>query len=127
MAVSRRSISPTYYSETLIELERVISEASTFVPVVVTGDFNAHPGDMASPNNQRIVLALSIPITLILPLPLLTTFLATSRPPAVCWTHEEYELNTSDHLPISAKLSGIVEKHDPSWIKVDWTKAIKSG
>ena len=46
-----------------------------------------------------------------------------------CWTHEEHELNTFDHLPVSAKLSGTVptqEKHDPSWIKVDWTKAMKS-
>ena len=47
-----------------------------------------------------------------------------------CWTHEDDDLNQSDHLPVSVKLSCNVTTQpvqDHNWIRIDWTKAVKSG
>ena len=47
-----------------------------------------------------------------------------------CWNLEVDELNQSDHLPLSVKLSCDVatqQEHDSNWIRIDWSKAVKSG
>lgn len=47
-----------------------------------------------------------------------------------CQTHEEEDLNTSDHLPLSVSLSCHVPTQftaDSAWKRIDWTKAEASG
>ena len=47
-----------------------------------------------------------------------------------CLIHEDTDLNSSDHLPLSITLSCSIPtqfEKDSDWIRIDWTKAEKSG
>ena len=47
-----------------------------------------------------------------------------------CCIHDDTDLNSSDHLPLSVTISCSVPTQflkDPNWIRIDWAKAEKSG
>ena len=140
-----------YYRDTLVELERVISDSANLGPVVIAGDFNAHLGYMWGPrtsntvNSQGLLLgellsrcelhAASLSKTASGPE---CTFHSGDKFTTIdyilmdveasscidrCWTHEDDDLTQSDHLPLSVKLSCSVTTQQAQ----DWTKASKSG
>ena len=120
------------YHESLIELERVISESEHWGPVIIAGDFNAHLGPTwgprahENPNLQGILLgevldscklhAVSLSETMSSPS---YTYLSGDTSTVVdyilmdieaaacvecCCTHDT-DLNSSDHLPLSVTIS----------------------
>ena len=148
------------YSETLIELERAVTESCNMGSVVITGDFNAHLGNLwgpraaSNPNIQGILLGEAVNRCSLHAASLsehasgpcytyhsgnksttvdyIFTDIEASSCIEKCWTHDEVDLNTSDHLPISALLrltcsgkSQSESSHD--WIRIDWSKAQKCG
>ena len=146
------------YQNTLIELERVISESAQLGPVIVAGDFNAHLGSVWGPrahnhpNVQCVLLgelldrckphATSISETasgpshayrsgdIVTTVDYIIADIEASSCIEHCWTHEEDNLNTSDHLPISVTIScEVATQHpqDPNLIRINWSKAEKSG
>ena len=148
----------SYYSEILIELERVISDSSGFGPVIITGYLNAHLGNLwgprasDNPNTQGLLLgevfdrcslhAASLSEhatgpdytyhsgTSFTTVDYIFTDIEASSCVEQCWTHDDDDMNLSGHLPISAKFSCNVAtqaKHDPDWIRIDWSKAVGSG
>ena len=147
-----------YYRDTLVDIEKIISDSTILGPVVVAGDFNAHLGKLWRPcasstaNCQGLLLgellnrcelhATSLSSTTsgqeytfhsgdrFTTVDYILTDVEASSCVDQCWTHEDNELNQSDHLPLSAKLSCGVptqQEHDSNWIKIDWSKAEKSG
>ena len=145
-----------YYSETLTELEKVISVSSSFGSVTVTGDFNAHHGNlwgpraMDTPNSQGLLLGELLDRCLLHAASLSeyatgpkytfhsgTSFttvdyifvdLEASSCIKQCWTHGDEDKNLSDNLPTAEFSYNVVTqaKHDPEWIRIDWPRAIKS-
>ena len=143
------------YRNTLIELERVISESAQLGPVIAAGDFNAHLGSvwgLRAPNVQGVLLgelldrcklhATSISETasgpshtyrsgdIVTTVDYIIADIEASSCIEHCWTHEEDNLNTSDHLPISVTIScEVATQHpqDPNLIRINWSKAEKSG
>ena len=148
------------YSETLIELERAVTESCNMGSVVITGDFNAHLGNLwgpraaSNPNIQGILLGEAVNRCSLHAASLsehvsgpcytyhsgnksttvdyIFTDIEASSCIEKCWTHDGVDLNTSDHLPISALLrltcsgkSQSESSHD--WIRIDWSKAQKCG
>ena len=123
-----------YYRDTLIELEELISDSSTYSPVVITGDFNAHLDQMWGPcgfnatNPQGLMVgdllmgcdlyAASLSGCASGPnytfhsggnfstVDYIFTDVEASSGIEKCWTHEEHPLNLSDHLPVTVILSG---------------------
>ena len=50
------------------------------------------------------------------------TDIVTSSCVKQCWIHADQDINSSDHLPLSAKFSCSVAKqvkHDSNWIRID--------
>ena len=122
-----------YYRETLIELERVISDSATHGPVIVAGDFNAHLGHMWGPRGSDAVNSQGLMLGELLngcklhaaslsgitsgpeytyhsgdkftTIDYIFTDIEASSSVDQCWTHEEDVLNQSDHLSLSLKLS----------------------
>ena len=146
------------YHDSLVELERVVSESEQLGPVIIAGDFNAHLGPMwgpranKSPNIQGVLLgevldrcklhAVSLGDSVSGPD---YTYLSGNSSTIVdyiladveatscietCKVLEDIDQNTSDHLALSVTLSCDVPTQfakDPNWIRIDWTKARKSG
>ena len=122
-----------YYRDTLIELEKVVSDSANLGPVVIAGDFNAHLGRMWGPrtpdtaNSQGVLLgemlnrcdlyAASLSSTVCGPehtfhsgdrfttIDYILTDVEASSCIDHCWIHDDEALNQSDHLPLSIKLS----------------------
>ena len=140
------------YREHLAELERVISESRLPGPVTALGDFNAHldaekcnlqgfliqelrvgcdlravsqrtpargPAHTYSSGNTRTTVDC-----------VLTDVEAASMITS-CVTHDMADLNTSDHLPITAcmayQLDTVSDNHNEGFHKIDWVEAEKCG
>ena len=145
-----------YYRDTLVELESVISGSANLGPVVIAGDFNAHLSHMWGPrapdtaNSQGVLLgellnrcdlyAASLSNTACGPeytfhsgdrfttIDYILTDVEASSCIDHCWTHDDEDLNQSDHLPLSIKLScGVAtqQAQDQNWIRIDWAEAGK--
>ena len=141
----------------MVDLEKIISDSTILGPVVVAGDFNAHlwylwgPRASSITNCQGLLLgellnrcelhATSLSSTAsgleytfhsgdrFTTVDYILTDVEASSCVDQCWTHEDDELNQSDHLPLSVKLSRDVptqQEHDSSWIRIDWSIAEKS-
>ena len=123
-----------YYRDTLIELEELISVSSTYGPVVITGDFNAHLDQMWGPRGSSAANPQGLMVGDLLmgcdlyaaslsgcasgpnytfhsggnfsTVDYIFTDVEASSEIEKCWTHEEHPLNLSDHLPVTVILSG---------------------
>ena len=146
------------YHDSLVELERVVSESEQLGPVIIAGDFNAHLGPMwgprahKSPNIQGVLLGEVLDRCKLHAVSLGDfvsgpdyTYLSGNSSTIVdyiladveatsciesCKVLEGIDQNTSDHLALSVTLSCDVPTQfakDPNWIRIDWTKARKSG
>ena len=143
------------YREHLQELERLISESRLLGPVTLLGDFNAHLGGLESQQNVQGLLLqeimerceLSAIYQGVLASGPKHTFCSGNVRTTVdyilmdveaasmvtsCVTHFMDDLNTSDHLPLTASISydacpGSQDSNPPSFKKIDWIGAEKNG
>ena len=142
------------FGEHLVELERVVSESELLGPVVVVGDFNAHLGELGglrglgNPNQQGVLLFdlmercnLSAVSLGSCASGMLHTYQSGSTKTTVdyvlmdleavsmmisCETVAEDDLNLSDHLPLSVRMScGEVPECGSSQEsgRIDWVRA----
>ena len=145
------------YRDSLIELDRIILGAEHWGPVMVAGDFNAHLGPSCSPrahmkpNAQGVLFAevlnrctlhatslgeaVSGPNYTYHSGNFMTTVdyifadIEASACVEHCYVHEDTDLNSSDHLPLSVTLSCTISTQfakDPDWVRIDWAKAGES-
>lgn len=146
------------YRDHLQELERIITDSILLGPVIILGDFNAHLGSLGgvrgtgNPNLQGILLSdimdrhnlcavsqcewATGPLHTYVSGNSMTTvdyIIASLDATSIissCKTLPMTDLNTSDHLPLSAELTieyPVQAQPDTRHPRLDWEQAVKSG